>query len=138
MTRGIFQESVRDTSANWLASVAEAVPLPPIFHLTIHADSNEAHRPAGGSAVSILLRAFFEIRDLYHNNQRFLGSEWRRCETIARSDLYIAARDILKVRTLMPLVKETADERNVGFILPLVSFGGVEKVASKDRKRTRL
>src|SRR3546814_7868217 len=29
----------------------------------------------------------------------------------------------------MPLVKETADERNVGFILPLVSFGGVEKVA---------
>lgn len=129
MTRGMFQECIRDTSANWLASVAEPAPMPPMFHLTIHTDTEEARRPPSGSAVSILLRAFFELRDLYHNNQRFIGSEWRRCETIARSDLYIAARNILKTRVLVPFAKEDAKERHVGFILPLVSFGGVEKVA---------
>lgn len=127
--RRLLQECVADGSASWLSSIVEDTPLPKIFNLRIRVDGIARRQGPTAGAASVLLRAFFEARDLYHGGQRYAPGQWRPCESIARSDLYFAARELLKVRTVIPFVRKRAEDRHIGFILPLSSFGGVEKVA---------
>ena len=129
MPRKVLQDSIADGSANWLSSIAHPPPPPPPGPRGGPAPPPQPRGGGGGGAVSILLRAFFEARDLHHAGHQYGKSRWRPVESIPRSDLYFAAREILKVRTLVPFVPKSPDDRHIGFLLPLVSFGGVEKVA---------
>src|SRR3546814_6220117 len=66
---------------------------------------------------------------LHHAGHQYTKGRWRPVESIRRSDLFYAARELLRVRTLVPFVPKAAGDRHIGFVLPLCSFGGVEKVA---------
>jgi glycosyltransferase involved in cell wall biosynthesis len=129
MPRRVLQECIADGSASWLSSIAENKPLPPTAILSVKADREAMREVPAVGAVSILLRAFFEARDLHHAGYQYTKGRWRPVESIPRSDLFFAAREILKVRTLVPFVPKSTGDRHIGFVLPLVSFGGVEKVA---------
>ncbi len=129
MPRRLLQDCIADGSANWLSSIAENTPLPPTAILSIKADRESMREVPAVGAVSILLRAFFEARDLHHAGHHYTKGRWRPVESIPRSDLFYAARELLRVRTLVPFVPKAAGDRHIGFVLPLCSFGGVEKVA---------
>lgn len=127
--RRVLQECVADGSASWLSSIAENTPLPPVSVISIEADREAMREVPAIGAVSILLRTFYETRDLYHAGRRYTSGHWRPVESIRRSDLFHAARELLKVGTLVPFLRKSDGDRHIGFILPLCSFGGVEKVA---------
>ena len=132
-TRRILQECVADTGTGWLCSLADPAPEPPVFEMTVTAgqvsDGTARRRPLAGGSVAHLLRTFFELRHHVQGAPPPMAAEWRKVETVAQSDLHLTARDVLKARPLFPRLRGEASERNVGFVLPLVSFGGVEKVA---------
>ena len=129
VSRSILQECVRDPSVAWLTSLAEANPMPPLFELQV-SSGDAADRPAsGGRAVSVLLRAAFELREVHHGRGQMLPADWRPAGSTPRSDLYRVTRELLQSGPVFPRVKAEG-ERHVGFILPLASFAGVEKVAT--------
>ncbi|MBL8836161.1 MAG: glycosyltransferase [Alphaproteobacteria bacterium] len=129
VSRSILQECVRDTSVNWLTSLAEQNPLPPLFELQVQS-GDAADRPANnGRAVSVLLRAAFELREVHHGRGLMLAADWRPVGSTARCDLFRVTRELLQSGPVFPRVKADG-ERHVGFILPLASFAGVEKVAT--------
>jgi glycosyltransferase involved in cell wall biosynthesis len=129
VSRRIFQECIGDAATDWIVSLSGPQPLPPVFKLSIAADGAAAGacRPGG---VTVMLRSLFEFRDVGGESGDRRAPEWRDCESTSRSDLYRVPRELLKVRTVYPRVRSQPGERNVGFILPLVSIGGVEKVAT--------
>jgi glycosyltransferase involved in cell wall biosynthesis len=128
-TRTMLQECVRDAGVSWVTSLAEATPLPPLFELLLRS-GDTAGRPAdGGRAVSVLLRAAFELREVFESRGQMVPAEWRPVESTPQSDLYRTTRALMQSATVFPRVK-AAGERTVGFILPLASFAGVEKVAT--------
>lgn len=129
MPRRVLQDCIADGSASWLSSIAENMPLPPTAILSVKADRDSMREVPAVGAVSILLRAFFEARDLHHAGHQYTKGRWRPVESIPRSDLFYAARELLRVRTLVPFVPKSSEDRHIGFVLPLASFGGVEKVA---------
>jgi glycosyltransferase involved in cell wall biosynthesis len=129
VSRRIFQECVADKTTDWIVSLAGSQPLPPVFKLKIEADCEAAVGECRTTGVSVMLRSLFEFRDVGGDAGNRLAPEWRARESRSRSDLHLVSRELLKVWTVYPRVRSQPEERNVGFLLPLVSIGGVEKVA---------
>lgn len=127
VSRVLLQECVADPTTDWIVSLSGPRPLPPVFNVCIQVESAGSEPRASG--ISVMLRSCFELRDVGGDTSSRPKPEWRACESRNRSDLYQVTRELLKVPAVYPRVRSQPQERNVGFLLPLVSIGGVEKVA---------
>ena len=129
-TRRIFQECVADAVTGWVCSLADAAPQPPVFELQLETGAPFDRGPVSpGCGVINLFQAFYDIRNQYNAGSAPLSAEWRVSFILAQSDLHLVSRDLVRASPLLPRIRAHDGERNVGFLLPLVSFGGVEKVA---------
>jgi glycosyltransferase involved in cell wall biosynthesis len=126
--RNILQECARDASVAWITTLSDPAPKPPVFEVRVAASSaTEVVGP--GSAVSVLLRLMLDLRQLRDNCGEMLPTHWRPVITVHRSDLHRVPREVLRAAPVHPRLQRPG-ERNIGFILPLASFAGVEKVAT--------
>jgi glycosyltransferase involved in cell wall biosynthesis len=126
--RNILQECVRDSSVAWITSLSDPAPKPSLFEVKVAA-SGALDALGPGGAVSILLRLTLDLRQVREASGEMLPTHWRPVITVRRSDLHRVPREVLRAAPVHPRLQRPG-ERNIGFILPIASFAGVEKVAT--------
>ncbi|MBU8538436.1 glycosyltransferase [Falsiroseomonas tokyonensis] len=118
----LLQEVARDTYRGWINSLREEAPRPLVAHLAVTLPEATEAPPA----VEFLLAEVDAMRDRTLARSA-LGTEWRtddRRPRFSAQDLY---PELARCGAILPYVPP-GDRRDIGFILPLFAFGGVEKV----------
>lgn len=131
MPTQMFVDVVRDHRSDWIDSLSSPNPDPPISAL-------ELHLPQAAATLTKLQRpsAVFDTLSLVH---RMRASQWRdaamrkwsfRTDGIPlRGQEHTVPRRAFSNAPILPRVPD--GRRHIGFLLPLVEFGGVEKVAQQ-------
>ena len=138
-TRECFLACVKDPSTGWIDSLTTKAPDPAIGLLSVLAPFGR--RAMDGFAVQESLDGLFRtFRQLRASPLRQTGKiwEWRVQEALIPSHALYA-----RVRTHMSAMAPLArcalnDEREIAFLLPVVSFGGVEQVAIQVARQFKL
>ncbi|WP_429247926.1 glycosyltransferase [Massilia sp. UYP32] len=124
----ILHSAVVDTSAKWLSSLSTMTPEMQVFDLALQLEIPQDHRQYRG-AVSGLLRRYTQLRESSSskgNQNRWL---WKDAGIPSQFDGFTRAREACQISaTLYPRVSD-GEQRDVAFLVPLLKFGGVEKVA---------
>jgi glycosyltransferase involved in cell wall biosynthesis len=121
----VMQEVARDPHREWVASLASEAPHPKLAQLAL---TLPAEMPTEEMApvVPFLLAEADALRDCMLSRSR-LPAAWRTDERrprIAAQDVY---RELTGCGAVLPHLGP-GDRRDIGFLLPLFAFGGVEKV----------
>ena len=124
----LFDNCIADNDNTWLMSIFSKNPEPSIYSVNVRTpkvrNANGFIGDVGLDMVNILLK--LESIGLTVNDEP--SWEWRTNVGTRRDALYKIVRDKLEAKAVCPrLIK--SNDRQVGFILPMVSFGGVEKCA---------
>ena len=132
----ILTEVIRDNQSAWFDSFLTSQLGPTISSLAISVPSNykfvfdESSRHAAvkpSSAASALYRLVHDLR-----NSRFrtsLQKDWEWRSPVSSHRIKPGALVTREFSTCPAFPKLTTGVRNIGFILPIIEFGGVEKVA---------
>jgi glycosyltransferase involved in cell wall biosynthesis len=123
----IMDSCLRDSSDDWIQSLLTSNPAPNIFKLQVILPQ-KTQLPAMGGALYHLLSTFKFLRR--HLNKQDLDRpwDWHGNYLPFRSRMFEDARLALDCGAIYP--RSTASEtKNIGFILSILEFGGVEKVA---------
>lgn len=120
----VLRESLTDHRTEWISSIATPDPLP----IT---ESFELQVPAGfdcfgGNAVRGFNRLFGWLWSSEYRRALDIGWEWRAAGTSIRNSAHLIARENTGNYSVFPKTT-VASERNIGFVLPVLEFGGVEK-----------
>lgn len=125
---GCLGEVIRDPQSTWIDSLLLASCEPPVFNLSL-----TRPLPAGGSAqpvrstaVRALLDQIHLIRSSPYKMAASRAWDWRAPAVPWRN----AAHEVVRMRFggAPAFPKINTDSRQIGFLLPLADFGGVEKV----------
>ena len=118
---------LEDSGEDWIQSLATANPMPKIHNLEVEIPSNKLTSTPYGGAVFSLLSVF---KDLRHSLQKCDRQKWTWHSEYfpARSYMFEEARWSLNSKPVYPMLTKS-DKQHIGFVLPIVEFGGVEKVA---------
>jgi glycosyltransferase involved in cell wall biosynthesis len=129
ITKKLMREIVLDQSSLWIDSlVAE--------HCTVPMAALELHLPtqidiAGGirrrAGLFDFLAVVHQMRDSVFREARHLKPDWRKIGIETRDQTAGILREALRGGRALPRLAD--GRRHVAFLLPLVEFGGVEKVA---------
>ncbi|GAA5071519.1 glycosyltransferase [Roseibacterium beibuensis] len=127
----LFSDVIRDPQSDWIDSLARRNPDPPVTTL-------EVQLPQAASILTKLKRpsAIFDTLSLVH---RMRASQWAAAAdhrwTHRVAGVHLRGREHTLPRRAFdgaPLLPRVPDgRRHIGFLLPLVEFGGVEKVAQQ-------
>lgn len=127
MPTAIFMATLRDGAPDWLDSLAGPEPAMPVAITKITlGDPAARHVRAGDSGFLLSL-----LNLLRHSNYRaaaLAGWDWRCSHLRARRDSFESLRAAICENAAGYPIART-DRRNIGFLLPIAAFGGVEKVA---------
>ena len=121
----VMQEVARDSHREWVDSLATETPRPRLAQLALTL-------PAGmlgedlAPAVPFLLAETNALRDCMMSRSS-LPAAWRVDERRPRITAQDTYRDLTGCGAILPHVAP-GDRRDIGFLLPLFAFGGVEKV----------
>jgi glycosyltransferase involved in cell wall biosynthesis len=128
----LFEEVVNDPLSDWIDSLSRPKPDPPITTLDLRLP------PAAAPVLSRMQgsRAVFDALALIHAMR---ASPWREARrhrwTYRANGITLRGREHGIVRRACgdaPVMPRLPDgRRHIGFVLPLVEFGGVEKVAQQ-------
>ncbi|MBR8828005.1 MAG: glycosyltransferase [Gomphosphaeria aponina SAG 52.96 = DSM 107014] len=118
---------IADTVEEWIQSLSKPQPLPKVLNLRLKLSKNNGKLPlvsAGG--IYNLLSAFKSLRSGTIPKKE----EWTWYSNFfpPRFHLFRESRLALESGVVYPMLTQTED-KHIGFILPIVEFGGVEKVA---------
>lgn len=120
--------AVVDNSSKWMSSVSSMSPEMRIFDLEIRLCIPQDHRQYRG-AVSGLLRYYTQLRESSSSTGKQQRWVWKDPGTPSQFDGYQRAREACQIpAALFPRIHHN-QQRDVAFLLPLLKFGGVEKVA---------
>ncbi len=130
-TRTALESVCRDAGTNWLASLLLEEPEMPITQVMLSLPKEVSTKPRRVQLVNELVRDAVDLRTLYQQTSEHPGSRptWR---TSFLKPLGVAPsimRDLVEAEPVYPFVAERGDRRNVGFLVPICEFGGVERVA---------
>lgn len=134
----LFLDVLRDQQSDWIDSLARAVPDPPITALDLQL-------PQGAPMLTKLQRATatFDALSLVHSLRASLwresaGRTWthRVSGVPLRGREHTIPRRAFGGAPVMPRIRD--GRRHIGFLLPLVEFGGVEKVAQQMARGLRV
>ena len=130
----LMHEVVNDPSSNWINSLLGAKPIVPLKGLVIHGPEPGPDRPELDACWS-LLGLLNEIKGSRFRDSADIPRSWKLQGSLDRAWLPLmpwAGEDVKA-----PLLPRTPckKRRSVAFALPLVGFGGVEKVAAQIARR---
>lgn len=126
----ILSACVDDESDDWARTLRRPVPSPNVAEIVISGPFSA--RDIQGSALSAtngLLATLGALRDSGYRrvpNARWI---WRSPYLPNRNRYYQLLRNAVGASPVMPRVARSGQPLRVGFLLPIASFGGVEKVA---------
>jgi glycosyltransferase involved in cell wall biosynthesis len=120
-----FLEALRD-GTDWLDSLASAKPDMPVALTRVSLDDPAAGQPRAGDA-QFLASLLTLIRHSVYRDAAEAGWNWRHPHVRPRRDNFEFLRGALGHHAVgYPILPKTS--RNIGFLLPIAAFGGVEKV----------
>lgn len=121
----LLEEVAKDPYRDWVNSIAGASPQPHLAQVDICLPEDLV--PAGLPLIAgDMLAEIDGLRDVMLSRST-LPATWRADARRPRFATEEAYRELLKCGTTLPYIPPP-DRRDIGFILPLFAFGGVEKV----------
>jgi glycosyltransferase involved in cell wall biosynthesis len=122
-------EILKDEQSAWIDSVVRQECNLRLFNLSLEfgAVNSQADATAPMATMHSLLAQIHRLRGSRYRASAFRKWDWREEGIAVRHHPYLAARRQLDGGVTYPRLREGSP--NVGFLLPLVDFGGVEKVA---------
>jgi glycosyltransferase involved in cell wall biosynthesis len=130
-TSDVAAACAEDRTDDWARTLRNPVPTPTVVELVIRAPFSLAEtQSAQLSPTNALLATIGALRD---SGYRIPGGAqkwvWRQPYLPNRSRYYDLLRDVSGTHAIMPRLPAQAGKLRVGMLLPVASFGGVEKVA---------
>ncbi|MFC6656316.1 glycosyltransferase [Roseibium salinum] len=127
---GIVQQCAEDTSDDWVRSLRGAHPAPKIVELVVRGPfSAEDIQRTALSATNSLLATLGALRDSGYQNGPAKRWIWRSPYLPERSKYFQLLRHAVGAAPVMPRLAKADGPLRVGMLLPIATFGGVEKVA---------
>ncbi len=117
-----------DPEDNWINSLLTSNPLPNIFKLELQFPISEVSDFSIGGAIYKLLSTFKTLRRSLQKQGVQKPWDWHANYLPSRSRMFEDARLALDCSTVYPILTE-AKQKHIGFVLCILEFGGVEKVA---------
>jgi glycosyltransferase involved in cell wall biosynthesis len=127
----IVTACVDDKSDDWVRTLRNPVPSPSVVELVIKAPFTLAEtQNALLSPTNALLATLGALRDSGFRNQREPQKwNWRQPYLPTRTRYFELLRTAVNSAAIMPRLAGPEKKLRVGMLLPVASFGGVEKVA---------
>jgi glycosyltransferase involved in cell wall biosynthesis len=123
----LLDECLNDPADSWIKSLGTATPQPKICVLQLSLPVADEDLPSG-RANSGLLDLFHQMREFQSTICREPSWGWRQSHVTPRAALFRVSRDKLNADPVYPRVRQD-QKKQIGFVVPLAEFGGVEKVA---------
>ena len=123
-----FIEILLDSGTQWINTIAQEHCLPNITNLSVDIpkDHTNEHLSVPNTATYQLLAQIHTLRSSNYASAVPYSWEWRSEGIPERARAHYATRQQFNGHPTYP--KITSHSKHVGFVLPLVEFGGVEKV----------
>ena len=129
-TFDIFSTCADDTSDDWARSLNKPVPAPNVVEIVISAPFTAREMQSTAlSSTNALLATLGALRDSGYRSRPKDRWLWRSVYFPNRSRYFELLRHAVGAKPVMPRLPQPANPIRVGFLLPIASFGGVEKVA---------
>lgn len=125
----ILRACVDDVSDDWIRTLRSAKPSPKTAEIIIRGPFGSEIRSASLSATNTLLAAIGALRDSGYAGGDSKRWAWRVEILPKRSKYHELLSHTAGASPLMPRLTSADGPVRVGFLLPIASFGGVEKVA---------
>ena len=122
----IMDNCLLDEQELWIHSLITPQPMPALQQVQLHLPGDRAES-ATADAADILLSSFKTLRRSILKLER-QSWDWHSSYLPARSLMYEDARLALDFAPIYPKLLEPK-QKQIGFILSILEFGGVEKVA---------
>lgn len=125
----LLHDILRDSMSVWIDSLMTATPLPTVAGLMVELPgwSDEPAYQAGGSIASQLLALIHRLRASIWRDGALTPMEWRTGGIQLRGESHLVLRERVGQKPAYPRVPDA--KLHIGLTIPLVEFGGVEKVA---------
>jgi glycosyltransferase involved in cell wall biosynthesis len=127
-TTRLLDACLRDSSDEWIQSLMTSQPKPKLFNLKLTGSDPEDLGSLRGGALYELLATLKDLQRQSRTWQSQSKWNWQTNYFPPRSETYRDAQYALQCQTIYPKLTQP-QQRHLGFILPIVEFGGVEKVA---------
>lgn len=130
-SQSILAACVDDKTDDWARTLRNAVPSPSVVELVINAPFSLAEtQPGLLSPTNALLATLGALRDSGFRSQRAPQKwNWREPYLPVRSRYFQLLRQATSSAAIMPRLPGPGRKLRIGMLLPIASFGGVEKVA---------
>ncbi|GEM_PF-228942 len=126
----ILTACVDDTSDDWVRTLRSPTPAPNVAEIVISGPfSARDTQGAILSATNGLLATLGAMRDSGYRRTECPRWIWRSAYLPNRTQYYKILRHAVGAAPIMPRLSAGEGPVKVGFLLPIASFGGVEKVA---------
>ncbi|MGB6168756.1 MAG: glycosyltransferase, partial [Geitlerinemataceae cyanobacterium] len=124
-TTDLVDRCLQDDSDLWIQSLVTPKPLPTIWHVTLKLPEKDIPDALeGGSFYQFL----YTVKDLNRQKPPSVSWSWQVEPSPPRSHIFRDSRWALESEAIYPILKQPG-ERHIGFTLPILAFGGVEKIA---------
>jgi len=126
----IMQQCAEDKSDDWVRSLRSAQPAPKITEIVVRGPfSTEDLQGTALSSTNSLLATLGALRDSGYRSGPGKRWIWRSAYFPERSSYYKLLRRAGGASPVMPRLPKPNGALRVGMLLPIATFGGVEKVA---------
>ena len=119
-------EIIADKEDGWVRSLASQWPAPTVYEIRVRGPFG-ARAPAPPAPFSILLETLAAWRTSDFRDETANRWIWRAPLMPPRHTYYTKMCEYLSVSNFLPRL--AAERREIGFVVPVASFGGAEKVA---------
>lgn len=127
---GILQQCVADKSDDWVRTLRKPQPSPKIAEIVVRGPfSAEDIQGTALSSTNSLLATLGALRDSGYKTGADKRWIWRSAYFPDRSKYFEFLRHSLGAAPIMPRLATEGGPLRIGLLLPIATFGGVEKVA---------
>lgn len=125
----ILKACIEDPSDDWVRTLRLPMPSPKTAEVIVRAPFGAEVRGAALSTTNALLAAIGALRDSGYACRKAQRWAWRTPILPNRGKYHEMLRNAVGATPVMPRVGFSEGPVRIGFVLPIASFGGVEKVA---------
>lgn len=125
----MLKACTEDESDDWVRSLRLPIPSPKTAEVIVRGPFSGGIRGAALSATNALLATIGALRDSGYAAQDPKRWMWRSAYLPDRSRYHELLETCVGASPVMPRLSSAAGPVRVGFLLPIASYGGVEKVA---------
>ncbi len=126
-TINLMDACLNDPQEDWINSLLSSKPLPTIFNLGLVLPYSQSSEILSSGALYSLMSIYKDLRLNYQNISQ-KSWNWHTTHLPQRSLMFDHVRSLLNSGAVYPIL-HNSNKKQMGFLLPLVEFGGVEKVA---------